>query len=160
MFNAWCCIRSVAWTIHERCLGLFGHVERFPEINPARRVAIGKGNFMERRGKGALTRLEVRPRRCVLLKLTRVGKGSAWEHARRNSREGHHWMSETMFPATHTSHNWLPDSNYLTLTLVPYLSKIVPPPSAVNYTGRKKHKVTLVYDKLIYKSRLINQNFS
>ena len=77
--------RPITCIVRERQLRLYGHVARYPEVDPAHRVVSERDNPVWRRPRGRpqLSWLE-QVESCQ--QLLRMGRGPAWRLARRNPR--------------------------------------------------------------------------
>lgn len=78
--------RPITCIVRQRQLRLYGHVARYPEVDPAHRVVSVRDNPVWRRPRGRpqLSWLEQVDESCG--ELLRMGRGPAWRLARRNPR--------------------------------------------------------------------------
>ena len=78
--------RPITCIVRERQLRLYGHVARYPEVDPAHRVVSVRDNPVWRRPRGRpqLSWLGQVDESCQ--ELLRMGRGPAWRLARRNPR--------------------------------------------------------------------------
>ncbi len=78
--------RGITCIVRERQLRLYGHVARYPEVDPAHRVVSVRDDLVWRRPRGCpqLSWLEQVDESCQ--ELLKMGRGPAWRLARRNPR--------------------------------------------------------------------------
>ncbi len=92
--------------VHECQLRIYGHVARYPEVDPVHQIVLIQDNLVWRRPRGCLqlSWLEQVDESCQ--KLLRMGRGPAWRLARRNPRVWRRRVGDTTCPPAYKV-NWV-----------------------------------------------------
>ncbi len=100
--------------VRELQLRLYGHVARYPEVDPAHRLVLARDNqgWRRSRGRSQLSWLEQVDESCQ--ELLRMGRGPAWRLARRNPRVWRRRIGGATRPPAYAPFDWLTDWLILT----------------------------------------------